>query len=339
MPRASYTQSGFLGGEWSPLASGRYDHPFYRQSLQACTNAVIAEEGAWMRRSGLETLGPTYLRTAAKFHPFKSNAAYPFLMEFTNNKLRFWYGTGPVGTNDRQVITASSSTSGTISLTTTTNHGWAVGDHILLFCPTTTLAAADIAVVQRRHLLIATQNGTTGLTANDDLGNPLPSDISNSGLNGATAIRIKRFDSTGITTAMLTNVRVIQAQTKALVLSGIAGIAPQVAQVTTEIVAGQDTDPTITFGAATFKDGPYLDPQSDTGTVSAYTGTITFTPASSTFVASDVGRHIRLFSQPAAWASGTTYTNGQYVTGPSGQPGDWWVFTYSSGLAGVIPGT
>lgn len=69
----------------------------------------------------------------------------------------------------------------------------------------------------------------------------------------------------------------------------------------------------FSIAPAVFIDGPYLDPQADTGTVSGGSGSITFTPASTTFTSADVGRHIRFYSQPAAYASGTTYAKGALV--------------------------
>ena len=334
MPRSSYQINDFLPGEWNPLSQGRANLPTYHGALNTCLNFIPVEEGALVRRSGIETLGPTYLRGQARMLGFQSSAANPSALELTNGKLRLWYGTGPVCTNDRQVITASSSSSGTLTLTTTTNHGWAVGDHIILFCPTT-ITAANRAVVQNRHLQIATQNGTTGLTAKDDKGNALPSDITANGLNGATAIRLLRFDSTGITTAMLPNVRMVQAQTKAILLSSVA---PQTLSITTDLASGSDTDPTVSFAATSFSDGPYLDAIADAGTVSAYSGSITYTTVAQTFVASDAtaNRHIRLFSQPAAWASGTTYSNGNTVTYTDGS---WWVYVNATSSSGIIPGT
>lgn len=332
MPRSTPQQDNFLGGEWNPLSQGRADLPGYHTALDACQNFIPIEEGSLSRRSAIEFMGPTYLRGKAKFLSFISDAANPFLLELTSDKLRLWYGTGPVCTNDRQVLTASSSSGGVLSLTTTTSHGWSVGDHIIIFCPST-LAASDIAVVKNRHLQLTAASGTS-LTAKDDKGNALPGDIASGGLNGATAIRIKRFDTTGITAALLPTTRIVQAQTQALLLSGAL---PLTLKVTTDLsLATSDADPVLSLTDTVFTDGPYLNPQPDTGTVNAYAGSITFTPASSTFSASDVGRYIRLFSQPAAWASGTTYTAGEFVTDAAGA---WWVFNYSSGLAGVIPGS
>ena len=59
------------------------------------------------------------------------------------------------------------------------------------------------------------------------------------------------------------------------------------------------------------------------------------------FVQSDVGRLIRLFSEPALWATGTTYGSGALVTyNPSNIPGDetYWSSAVTGNI-GNIPGT
>lgn len=331
MPRSSYQQDDFLGGQWDGLNQGRAKLPMYHSAMALCSNFIPVEQGALVRRSGFEWMGPTYLRRQAKMLGFKSNASNPFALELTTDKLRLWYGSGPVCTNDRQVLTGSSSTTGVLTVTTTTAHGWSTGDHIVFYTPNT-LTFANRAVVMNRHLQV-TATTTTGVTLKDDVGNALPSDITASGLNGATALRLLRFDSTGITSSYLANARVVQAQTQAILL---AGVAPQTLKITTDLTSGSDTDPTVSFGATSFSDGPYLDPIDDAGTVNAYTGTITYVSVSQTFVVSDAtsGRHIRLFSQPAAWSSSTAYSVGDYVTDAAGA---WWTCVYAQ--TGVVPGT
>jgi hypothetical protein len=144
---------------------------------------------------------------------------------------------------------------------------------------------------------------------------------------------------------MLPTTRLVQAQTQAFLLSGVA---PQVLTITTDRTPLLDTEPVISLGAATFSDGPYLDYQGfpntpETGVVSGgsvYSGSgVTFTPASSTFASTDVGRLIRLFSQPAAWNSGTTYTYGQTVTYPTGSNQYWVAVDKSGANTNQIPGT
>lgn len=321
MARSVYQQTDFRGGAWMPASQGRSDLPLYHAALNLCINQIPTEEGAVTRRGGTQTLGPTHGRTAAELIRFESESAHPYTLEFTALALRLWYDQGLVGTDDHQVITASSSTAGTISLTTTTSHGWAAGDELILVT-STALAAADLMIVRNRIFKIATQNGTTGLTMKDDLGNALPDDISSGGLNGATAIRVLRFTTT-YTIPDLTGLRMVQAETQGFVLSKTS--APQVLTVTTDIAQTTANSPVMAWAAATFTDGPYLDPQGtvavpETATVSGYTGSITLTPLTTTFDANDVGRLIRLFSRPADWASGTTYNYGDTVT----YNGEYW---------------
>src|SRR5579859_2259280 len=57
--RSSFTQSSFLGGEWSPNAQGRIDDPFYKQALSSSINGQTVEEGAWTRRIGTMQYGQT----------------------------------------------------------------------------------------------------------------------------------------------------------------------------------------------------------------------------------------------------------------------------------------
>src|SRR5216684_2587323 len=339
MTASNYHQSDFRGGEWAPLAQGRSEIPGYRTALNVSVNQILLEEGAATRRSGTQWLGPTFGRTTAKLLTFKSQAALPYVLEFTNNNLQFYANTGYVCTNDRRTITASSSTAGVLTLSVDANSGWSVGDTVILWFPTTITAAKGGPYRNRVFKITAGGGATTTLTLKDDLGNVLPYDSAAGDLIDARVLRIKRFVTT-YATAALPTLRAIQAETKSVILS--SSVAPQVLQITT--VATGDADPVFSFGAVVFVDGPYLDQQGtfetpETGTVSAYTGTITFTPATSTFVAADVGRHIRLFSQPAAWNAGTTYAYGNAVT----YKGAYWksiaTGTYASLNVGVTPGT
>lgn len=54
------------------------------------------------------------------------------------------------------------------------------------------------------------------------------------------------------------------------------------------------------------------------------------------FLSTDVGRHMRLFSEPPVWASGTAYTAGQSVQYPFGS-GQYW--TALAGTTGTTPGS
>ncbi len=339
MTASNYHQSDFRGGEVAPLAQGRSETPTYHTSLNVSVNQILLEEGSATRRSGTEWIGPTHGRTVAKLLPFQSEAALPYVMEFTNDNLQFYANTGYVCTNDRRTIVTSSSTSGVLSLVLDGNSGWSVGDTVIMWFPTTIAAAVGGPYRNRVFKVTAGGGASTALTLKDDLGNALPYDSAANDLVLVRLLRIFRFTTTYGTTA-LSSLRAIQAQTQSIILSKT--VPPQVLEITT--AASGDADPVFTFGAVTFIDGPYLDQQGtfdtpETGTVSAYTGTITFTPATTTFVAADVGRQIRLFSQPAAWNSGTTYTYGQTVTYNGAYYKNIASGSYSTLNVGITPGT
>ena len=187
MPRSTIQHNGFLGGEWSPLAQGRADDPNYKQALSLCNNMIPVEEGALTRRSGTEIIAPTYLRGQAKLLGFQSSATTPYLMEFTNDALLFYYGTGQVCTNDRQTISASSSTSGTITLTTGT-HGWTTSDHVLLWFPTTTTTGIS-GPPRNRVFNVHSVPSTTTMTLRDDLDATLPFDSNANDYAGGRVLR------------------------------------------------------------------------------------------------------------------------------------------------------
>ena len=146
-------------------------------------------------------------------------------------------------------------------------------------------------------------------------------------------MRVLNIATTYATVETLQTLRAVQIEYQSIILS--SSEMPHVVQVTTPPTVGPSgTDPVFSLSALGMVDGPYLDPSGDTGTVSGYTGTITFTATATTpFVSTDVGRHLRLFSEPAQWAAGTAYTAGEVVTDQSGA---WWTAVINS--TGVIPG-
>jgi hypothetical protein len=59
MADASFLQTSFLGGEWSPLLQGRMDDPRYRSGMNVARNTLPIEEGSAVRRPGTQQIGPT----------------------------------------------------------------------------------------------------------------------------------------------------------------------------------------------------------------------------------------------------------------------------------------
>ncbi len=337
MPDSNFAVTSFLGGEWGKFAQGRASDPAYQTALALCLNSIPVEEGACVRRPGFQRIIPTHSRVAAKLLPFVSSTSCAFTCEIStdgsNGYLRFISGVSPIFTNDARTVTAASYSGSHVSLTLDTSSGWSVNEDVMFgfdqFFDEPTLEG-----VCRGRVMRVTAASGSSLTLGDDLGNAviLPAFVTGA-LVGATVMRIKRLSAPWLD--KIDKLRIIQAETDAIILSVLQ--PPQTLEVTEPTGSN---DPTFTFAPTAFVDGPYLDPQPGATTVSGYSGSITVTPLDgTTFSATDVGRHIRLFTQPAAWASGTTYTNGLTVT----YNGGFWMSiasgTYATSNVGVPPGS
>lgn len=332
MANSSYERNNFLGGERSPLAQGRSDRPDYVTALDQCLNHIPAEEGPLVRRPGTLRMVPTYGRLKAKYLKFISAAACPFVLEMTPTALRIYDGASLVFTNDAQVITNSSFSAGAITLTTTSAHGWSVGDQVQL-----NLAGTGDENVYRGQIftLVAGTTGST-LVMQDDLGNPLPTPtgfVNGTTLNGATVYHVLRF-TTVYSAAEIPLLRAVQATLNATIL------VPTEKPYVISVQDPPNKEAVFTYGALTFIDGPYLDPQTQTLTVGAVSGATTLTAGSAAFFTTDVGRAVRVFTQPALWSSASNYTTGATVTDANGE---WWTAVIPSGPGSttgvaVIPG-
>lgn len=92
MPSASYLQTSFLGGEWSPYAQGRADLETYRTAMNLCYNNIPLEVGACTRRPGTLWCGTTLNGQPAVLRQFHFSQNAPYNIEFTNLAMRFWAG-------------------------------------------------------------------------------------------------------------------------------------------------------------------------------------------------------------------------------------------------------
>jgi hypothetical protein len=342
---SSTYQGNFLGGEWSTPAQGRIDDPAYQSAVGTCLNGIPIEEGAWVRRSGTQRIIPTAFRYVARLRLFQSSAACAFAMVFADGYLHFISGTQPIFYNDAaRQISAASITSGILSITADASvpGAWVVGEYLMFHFPPGYDPALE-GGCRGRVFYIASVAGAA-LTLKDDKGNllTLPTFVGGTLLGGVNILRMVRFQTSWTAARNLDQVKVIQSQNQAIIVHPL--VYPQVITVT-EPVTGAGNDPTFSsVTALTLIDGPYLDPQGtilspEGGTVSAYSGSITFTPTSSTFTSADVGRLIRIFTEPAAYNPGTSYSAGTTVT----YQGQYWTACntgpYATSNVGIPPNT
>jgi hypothetical protein len=340
MPKASIDQTNFLGGEWGPYAQGRSDDPHYSTALTTSLNGFPVEEGAWTSRSGTEFIVPTHGGNYANLLPFAGSETCSFAMEFTsppgaaNGTLRFLTQSSLVFTNDAQTVESVSSSIFTLS----GNPGWVVGDEVMVVFPDASgspypFPQSDELGLRNQICTISTQSVSGGvqLVSLSAFFTGAVTETASTNLVGAQLIRVKKFNTpyTG-GPSQIQSLRAVQAEVDSIILC--SNVAPQQVQITTQ--GTLTADPVFSFAALNMVDGPYLDPQSQTLTLSALTGAVTATAGSAVFASTDVGRAMRIFTQPALYNSSSTYTAGQTVTDSTGA---WWV-AIASVPAGAAPG-
>jgi hypothetical protein len=97
MPRASWIQNNFNGGEWSPLAYGRSDIAKYKNGLATCLNYVPTAQGGLTRRPGTRYIASTKSNQSVRLVPFEFSITQAYVLEFGPSYVRFY-------TNDCQLL-------------------------------------------------------------------------------------------------------------------------------------------------------------------------------------------------------------------------------------------
>lgn len=100
MPRSTWTQNNFNGGEWSPLTYGRSDIAKYKNALATCLNYVPTAQGGLTRRPGTKYVaGVKNSANAVRLIPFEFSITQAYILEFGPSYVRFY-------TNDGQLLNA-----------------------------------------------------------------------------------------------------------------------------------------------------------------------------------------------------------------------------------------
>lgn len=317
MGAASYAQSSFLGGKWSPAYQGRFDHPRYRSALSTCLNGLTIEEGSWARRSGTRFCATTRNGQPGRLLAFPFEAGIPYQLELTNRFLRVFNGTSLVFNPDAVSISdISTANPAVVTLASDVDTDvWVDGTQVQVLFANGSATASGAVLRNRQFSIVETTpyDGTAFLLRDPITG--LYVGAAGPGVDWDNTVvfaqlaRIVELDTPYYGTTW-SGVNVAQDQNQTVLLEG--RFAPQVLTATADTRGANVT--AFDLDAADFTDGPYLDAITDgyTITPSALTGTITLTASNVAFmdggfVANDVGRMIRLYSKPAEWAVGTAY--------------------------------
>ena len=314
---ASYLQTSFLGGKWSVTAQGRADEEGYRTALNESFNALPIEAGAHTRRPGTQNGSTTRHGLPGIIREFHFSQSAPFNLEFTDGHVRIWAGTDSLLLERQYPVAAISAVSPAVVATTQATV-YNTGDEVeFILTPNLGASPAGPAPLFNRQFVA---------TVIDSQHFSLTDPVTGAAINGAAlnlagwtvgVARVVDFATPYVfgTAWSTTQLRVVQDEDVAFVL--VPGFSPYALEN-----VGTTNAPTFTWTQPIFLDGPYLDPPTDGSTLtpSAQSGTITLTASAITsinnglgFQSTDVGRFVRLLSEPANWSSGTGYTAGQQV--------------------------
>lgn len=314
MANASFQQTDFSGGQWSSSAAGLITDPRYKTALDVCQNALPKVSKQWTRRPGLTFMAHTRNGSPGKLLAFHYNAIEPYQIELTDARLRLYASLGLLLTSDTPVLVSISGANPAVVTLAALPAGWAAGDTVMFHFNSPPWTAA--AALAGRQFIIQNISGATF---------ELWDSLTGASIDGSTftytaptfgapdnVLKVVEF-VTPYNNGSWANTRLVQDSTTAYLLNN----------------ANQPRALTQAFGtfglnAAVFQDGPYLDINTTTTTLtpSGTTGSITLTASAATginngqgFVETDIGRLVRFQSGPAAWAGGTTYATGATVTG------------------------
>jgi hypothetical protein len=353
MGRASYVQASFLGGEYSKSAQGRIDLPTYRTGLNVCLNAVPIEAGAWQRRGGTQLCGLTRGGLAAKLIGFDFDQPFPYQIEVSAGIFRYWSETEIVTTNDDATISSISSANPAL-VTTTTAHGWTTNDQVRIDSNIKTLLRRDLIAFVQSATTFLIVDAVTGIGINGADLEAFTSGTVSRIAETATVYTGDLWRSVrsiqAETTAVLVNgtqppyvLTVTQAPTAAAFaefdiaqadfldgpyldpIPGSLATASALSGVVTITLSFQPYDANRAYNV-----GDYVT-SAGAGYKSRVASNQGHTPAASPtqwlavnagdpindgdgFTSADIGRLIRLFSEPALWLAATSYTSGQIVT-------------------------
>lgn len=325
MGAASFVQTKFYGGVWSPLAQGRMEDPAYKTGLNVCHNGLPMESGPWARRPGTRFVSHTKAGAAGRLIGYDPAQDEAYQFEFTAGFLRFYRGLSHVfQSGSDQIATLlriTSDTQAVVYLNATIPTGWANGDTIVFSLNSVPCSAPSLC---GREFVISDLDSTNrAFKIKDALtGNYVSGvDIAWQETTSVDADQIYKVAelATPYTGTAWRYVRGVQDIDNLLLLHPT--IKPRKVSETIGLAAP------FQIAAQDFEDGPYLD-QNETATtlgLSGLSGSVTVTASSVVgingglgFQSTDVGRVIRWRSSAPVWSNATTYAAGATVTSAAG---------------------
>lgn len=284
MPKVAPIQSSFSSGEFSPLLFGGVDNERYKAALATCKNYVPTTQGGLLRRPGTYFVWPVKDSTKeTRLIPFEFSTTQAYMLEFGHQYIRFYKDNGIITLTETNITGA---TQANPVVVTSNAHGYSNGDRIAIN------SVSGMTQLNNREFTVANVTANTYELAG----------INGTGFSaytsGGTAGEIYEISSP-YAEADLFQIKYTQSADVLYITHPT--YAPR------KLTRTGHTSWTLT--EITFLDGPYLNTNSTTTTLtpSATTGTITVTASSVVginngegFKVTDIGRLIRM-KNAAVW--------------------------------------
>ena len=379
-PQASYLQSDFLGGEVSKSAQGRYDLPAYKTQMAACLNWIPLEIGSLGRRPGTAYAGHTRGGARGRNIRFDFEQAIPYTAELTDGFVRFRNGATLITVNALAVVAISTANPAVVQVAagayaTGATVVFPAANMPLLQNRQFTVTHVDGTHFSLQDALTGANIDGSTLGAFTAATVAQVYELATAYTGGAwSSIRAVQAETTDL---LLTATVAPQALTVTTLPTATTPAAFAIAPAAFNdgpyldpFTNGVQANPNQKTGVVqlTLSFQPYVATtaypvgafvsSSSVNYESLVDQNVGNTPVSSPsdwavassgaainggrgFLGTDVGRLVRLFSEPAAWVAGTTYAAATVVSyNPTGEPG---AATYWQALVGSntghIPGT
>lgn len=122
--------NNFIGGEVSSDMYGRFDLDIYKKSSEALINFLVRAQGPIFFRPGFQYVASTRLNKPAVLKNFIFNASQSYILEFTDQRLRFFRNQTHVTEAEKKITNIAIGAQTTV---TSNAHGYNNGDEVYIY--------------------------------------------------------------------------------------------------------------------------------------------------------------------------------------------------------------
>ena len=291
--RATTSFTNFTSGEISDLLDGRTDLTRYTNAAKSLTNFVVHPAGGAARRPGTKFIHEVKSSaTAVRLVPFEFNTttANTYILEFGNLYFRVFRDGGIVTESTK---TISAITQANPAVVTANSHGYSNDDHVII--------NSVVGMTEVNGKTFVVKNKTTNTFQIQDVdGNNINSTGYTAYSSAGTSAKIFEV-TTPYTTAQVADIKFTQSAD----VMYLTHVDHEPRKLT------RTAHTTWTLTTPDFVNGPYLDENSTTTTLTANARTgssCTITSSADLFETTDVGRIIKIYEGYAKITSRTNAT-------------------------------